>query len=191
MPTTCAPMRWPIAAWKQRVASVPERLLDPPREHLHLLAGLLVALALRDRDAFAVGGKRLCRPGRCRRARGRAPSTPPCNPGSSSTARRRCRRPRRARRRPSGTRCRARSAAAPPSLPAASIRSKLTRAGDRFGHGYLPDELAALAIDAAHRIDHLAVLALELAFDRRVQPAFGAAPIDDPLRKIVRRDSRT
>src|SRR5438270_12585431 len=49
------------------------------------------------------------------------------------------------------------------------------------------DELARAAIDPAHGIDHLALFAAELAFDVRVEPALGATPIDNALRKIVSR----
>ena len=49
------------------------------------------------------------------------------------------------------------------------------------------DELAALAVDPPHRVDHLVVGTLELALDRGIKPALGPAPVDDLLRKFLAR----
>src|SRR6516225_7992683 len=49
----------------------------------------------------------------------------------------------------------------------------------------LGDQLAAAAIDPAHRIDHLLGHAVELAFDVRIEPTLASTPIDDALRELV------
>src|SRR5438046_1052702 len=50
----------------------------------------------------------------------------------------------------------------------------------------LAQEFARTAIDTAHRIDHPALLAIDLAFDMYVEPPPGPMAIDEPLRKLVR-----
>src|SRR5688572_26606618 len=69
-----------------------------------------------------------------------------------------------------------------PSLPDASMRSKAASAGD-LSPILVLKELAALAVDAAHRVDDPLVLAADRALDVDVEPAFGPATIDDPLRE--------
>ena len=137
----------------------------------------------------AIGGKRFVVAARRRRAPCRRASTRRCSPGP---ARRRARgAPRRApRRRPSGTRCRAKSAAARHPCPrrASSRSSRAPRTARRPSQrDQSRDALAGFAVDPAHRIDDLAIVAIDLAFDRRVEPAFRRAAIDDPLRELERR----
>src|SRR5581483_12300274 len=52
-------LRLRAASGMSAVAPGFELLFDPAREHRHLLGGLLVAFALGDGDAFAVGGERV------------------------------------------------------------------------------------------------------------------------------------
>ena len=169
--------------------SQPARFSMPPREHLHLLLRLLVALAAA-RPRCRCDRRRAHRSAaRLRRAPCRAASTPPCSCAIELDRARKMHRPPLAASPAFRYSLPSEKRSSAPSLPAASMRSKFASARRTASAiALISDELAALAVDAAHRIDHLAILAFELAFDRRVQPAFGPAPIDDPLRELVRRD---
>src|SRR6185312_7485750 len=81
---------------------------------------------------------------------------------------------------PSPTRASARSSRAQRS---SAQRSARRRPSLRL----LKDQLAGLAIDAAQWIDHLLVAAVQRPFDGLVEPAIGAAPIDEVRGKARRR----
>src|SRR5215467_1240362 len=82
---------------------------------------------------------------------------------------------------------RARNAAShrPCRRQAASRTSRWCRSSRRSRSWSLGDQLAAAAVDPAHRIDHLLGHTVEPAFDVRVEPTLGCAPIDDALRELV------
>ena len=96
----------------------------------------------------------------------------------------------RARRPPSGTRCRAKSAAARrPCPPRASARSSRAPSVATAAASRIVICGSSSPVSQSMRrigIDHLAVLAVHLALDRRVEPALGRAAIDDLLRELVR-----
>src|SRR3982750_2549241 len=66
-------------------------------------------------------------------------------------------------------------------VPSSSLRRLVIRS-DSLG-----DHLASFAIDVAHRIDHLALGAVDLAFHFRIEPSLRRSTGADASRKFTRR----